>query len=737
MSVVYGRIDHSREKDYRPVSNELRSLLERVEANDPGTAKELRRHIDALQSRRQFGLNFERHTPESVALTGRPISVGDKVRFLPPRGETEVESKGTWIVTAISGSKGKRVASLLDPRTEEEATCALDDLVFVADFRDPIYPGLVSTGTVERGGDKPFHTVINAENYHALEAMLFTYQGRVDCIYIDPPYNTRANDWKYNNDYVDPGDSYSHSKWLAFMERRLKIAKKLLNPRDSVLIVTIDEKEYLRLGLLLEQLFPEATIQMVSILINPKGVSRGAFRRADEYAFFVMLGSSQPSRLPLTKEWSPSPKVVAGITEDESPVDAGEGGQEPGWTSMMRRGSSSRREDRPTMFYPIYADPDVPAIVGVGEPVPPGQHDVPEKPGLITILPIRRNGSEGRWQIGRSELLERIEQGRVRLGRRTSYGYVVNYLPDGEYAAVLSNKFEISGRAADGSLIANRVDTNDDDRIAPTQWKITAHNASEYGSTLLSKFLPGRSFPFPKSLYAVEDALRFFVKDKPEALILDFFAGSGTTAHAVMRLNKQDDGRRRSISVTNNEVNDQEDVFLKKGMRPGDTDWEAHGICERVTKPRIKSAITGETPEGSPIAGSYRFIDEFPMADGLEENVEFFTLTYENAALVELDMAFERIAPLLWMRAGSEGRRIDARTDTFDVADTYAVLFNVDASRPFLAAVDKADGLRIAYIVTDDETQYQAVAGQLPDGVESVRLYESYLRTFQINTGRA
>jgi adenine-specific DNA-methyltransferase len=125
------------------------------------------------------------------------------------------------------------------------------------------------------------------------------------------------------------------------------------------------------------------------------------------------------------------------------------------------------------------------------------------------------------------------------------------------------------------------------------------------------------------------------------------------------------------------------------------------------------------------------------MSDGFEENVEFFTLTHENPALVELDMAFERIAPLLWMRAGSEGRRIDERSDTFDVADTYAVLFNVDASKPFLAAVEKADGLRIAYIVTDDETQYQAVAGQLPDVVESVRLYESYLRTFQINTGRA
>ena len=117
----------------------------------------------------------------------------------------------------------------------------VDDLVVVAEFRDPIYPGLRSTGRVERGGDKPFHTVINAENYHALQTLLYTHQGKVDCIYIDPPYNTGAKDWKYNNDYVDGEDLYRHSKWLAFMERRLLLAKHLLNPDDSVLIVTIGD----------------------------------------------------------------------------------------------------------------------------------------------------------------------------------------------------------------------------------------------------------------------------------------------------------------------------------------------------------------------------------------------------------------------------------------------------------------------------------------------------------------
>src|SRR5204863_1299464 len=143
-------------------------------------------------------------------------------------------------------------------------------------------PGLESSGKLVRGGDQPFHVVINGENYHALQTLLYTHEGRVDAIYIDPPYNTGARDWKYGNDYVDGEDAYRHSKWLAFMERRLKVARKLLNPRGSMLIVTIDEKEVHRLALLLEQIFTEATIQMVSVGINPAPPARnGLFGRAD------------------------------------------------------------------------------------------------------------------------------------------------------------------------------------------------------------------------------------------------------------------------------------------------------------------------------------------------------------------------------------------------------------------------------------------------------------------------
>ena len=236
----------------------------------------------------------------------------------------------------------------------------------------------------------------------------------------------------------------------------------------------------------------------------------------------------------------------------------------------------------------------------------------------------------------------------------------------------------------------------------------------------------------------MEDCLRLFIADKPHATILDFFSGSGTTAHAVMRLNRQDGGRRQCISVTNNEVAADEQAALRQaGLRPGDPDWEKWGICDYITKPRIAAAITGKTPEGKDIEGDYKFTDEFPIAEGFEENAEFFTLTYESHVAVGANFAFQRIAPLLWMRAGSEGRRIDDLPEGgWALADTYGLLVDLDRAGAFCDAVAAQGGLRVAYVVTDDDRRFQAVARALPDGVEPVRLYESYLSNFRFSMGR-
>jgi adenine-specific DNA-methyltransferase len=204
-----------------------------------------------------------------------------------------------------------------------------------------------------------------------------------------------------------------------------------------------------------------------------------------------------------------------------------------------------------------------------------------------------------------------------------------------------------------------------------------------------------------------------------------------------MRLNRQDSFRRQCISVTNNEVSaDEQKALREKGLRPGDVEWERWGICDHITKPRVEAAITGKTPEGNPIKGDYKYTDEFSMADGFEENVEFFTLTYETPVSVNHNMAFARIAPLLWLRAGSRGKCVDKLpAEGWAVVDAYGLLVDVDAVTPFIKAVSKAKDLRVAYIVTDDDRRFQAIARRLPECVEPVRLYESYLTNFSFSNG--
>lgn len=709
----------------------LTDLIAQAKKKDPQLGADLDREFKVLSSRLPFGLNFERHSPEAVELPERPIRKGDKVRVLPERGSGKKGDQRLWQVQAIhKAGKQADLVLLVAPGADSPAetqTVALDDLVVVAEFRDTIYPGLVSTGKVQRGADKPFHTVINGENYHVLKALTYTHRGRVDAIYIDPPYNTGAKDWKYNNDYVEGDDLYRHSKWLSMMERRLQVAKELLNPADSVLIVTIDEKEYLRLGLLLEQTFPEARIQMVSSQTNPAAVARaGAFGRSDEYIYFVKLGNAAPKRVELDREWVSS----KGRTHDVVVR----------WDLLRRSGKKgSRRQDSPGCFYPIYVDPEGPKVAKIGEALPSNISAPDEVQGAIAVLPIRKDNSEGRWQWTPATLRSRLAEGRVRISGSIEKGFTVSILKPGEYKKIVDGEVEVTGYGVDGSVIVEGQDESNSVRAIPsTQWRISSHDSTQYGTRLLDDaFLPGREFPYPKSLYAVEDTLRFFVADKPGSVVLDFFSGSGTTAHAVMRLNRQDGGRRQCISVTNNEVAADEQKKLRhQGLRPGDAEWERWGICDYITKPRVEAAITGRTHDGQPIKGDYKFTDEFPMAEGFEQNAEFFTLTYETPLSISHNKAFARIAPLLWLRAGARGQRIDKLpAEGWAVVEAYGLLTDIDAATPFLRALRKADGLGTAFIVTDDDRRFQTVARRLPDGVEPVRLYESYLTNFSFANG--
>jgi adenine-specific DNA-methyltransferase len=430
------------------------------------------------------------------------------------------------------------------------------DLVVVRSFGDAIYPALVPVDRVERGGpDKPWHVVINAENFHALQLLLYCYEGKVDAVYIDPPYNSGARDWKYNNDYVDKNDPWRHSKWLSMMQKRLKLAKRLLNPSDSVLIVTIDEKEFQRLALLLEQLFPGCIIQMVTTVINPKGTARyNEFSRVEEYVFFVFIGDAK-----LQSTGSDM------LTDRDYAAES-----EVRWRGLARTGRKGLRSNNPGSWYPIFlkkTDFSIHSIgAAIGKEIDEASVKVPH--GTIAVWPPTNDGHEYSWSTVPETLRAIQAKGGFKTGRvnpaKNSFPFY--YLSTGAFEKIEKGEIVVTGRGPANELIIEFAD-GAKSATPRSVWNQVAHDAGSHGTSLLQRLLPGKKFPFPKSLYAVEDALRFFMQRKSNALILDFFGGSGTTTHAVARLNKQDGGNRRSILITNNEVSaDEAETMRQKGL---------------------------------------------------------------------------------------------------------------------------------------------------------------------------
>ena len=692
--------------------NEIKAALTETGKDNSGLLDRLGGYLNT----KDFGLVFERNLPDDMRLYGKPIVKGDMVHILPSRGSKESESNR--IAYPVSKVDAAMVTIAMPDGSSQ--SMHKDDLVPVTSYDTPIYAGLHETGRVMHdgadGSEGVWNAVINGENFHALEMLLFPFAGKVDAIYIDPPYNTGARDWKYNNSYVDKSDGYPHSKWLAMMERRLKLAKKLLNPSKSVLICTIDEKEYLNLGLLLNDIFPDARVQMISSVINPQGsVRKQEFKRTDEYVYFVMLGDAAPVKV--VDIWNKK------------------GSSDSVWGSLVR--SDLTREDRPNLFYPIYVKKDMTGIDSIGSPLPLGidRNTVDDKDGCYTVFPVKTNGEEGYWQVSPSNLKVLISKGFVKVSQKN--GKVsISYIKKGKRQEIENGEYTVVGNEKDGSIIIDY--SSHVKKIDPgTQWNFPSHAAGTYGTGILRSLMPGRKFPYPKSLYAVEDALRFFVQDNPDALILDFFAGSGTTAHAVMRLNHQDGGRRRTISVTNNEISDKEELELTKlKYRKGDPEWESKGICRYITIPRITAALTGITSTGASISGSYKFIDEFPMKDGFKENFVFYDMAYMNPDDLERNAPqFSDVDALLWMRAGMLGAPGSAVVDTKNYMvfrEGWAVLFDYAGIHEFESALSSSGiQLKTLFFVTDNSDRFRKLAAKY-EGCNVVQLYKSMLRSFQI-----
>ena len=658
----------------------IEQYIERIADKD--LREQLRLEVERLTKKKRFGLVWENHLPDNVILPEVSIRRGTKVAL------KDKTPNDVYEVQSLSDKK----ACCINLTTMEQKTFKLCDLIAVAQRNDVIYPYLKQMDSVQNAPDSElWHTLIEADNYHALQLLTYLYAGQVDCIYIDPPYNKPdSHDWKYNCDYVDGTDSYRHSKWLSMIEARLKIAKKLLNPNDSVLIITIDELEYHHLGCLLEQLFPEANTQMISSCINYTATARkNQFDRVNEFIYIVMFGDCHIFPQDESKNFKQNDEV--------------------NWRTLRRQNASNIRDiQHPNQFFPIYISTETNTIVEIGECLPFGVpiNTVKNKTGCETVFPIKDNGTEMMWGLKRATFIDRWKKGYVKVGKHTPdkpQKYVLTFLEEGMIEGIQNGDVVITGKRPDGSVIAVY---NTQRKIMPkSQWTFKSHDAREYGTYLLDRTIGEKRFPYPKSLYAVHDVLKLFVDEKPNSLILDFFAGSGTTLHAVNLLNTEDGGNRRCIMVTNNEIGEPKEKELSLlNIHPGDEEWERWGIARYVNWPRTKASILGIDVNGKPIEDIYNTT----LSTTKETDRKFYQINFlpTDATLKQK----KSLVTLINKQKGIKLPKLTQETDFLlseDEEYNTTILFNIDKKEDWLDSLVGCNHITHFYIVVESDTIYK------------------------------
>ena len=355
--------------------------------------------------------------------------------------------------------------------------------------------------------------IIQGDNLKALKALLPTYGGKIKCIYIDPPYNTGNENWVYNDNVnspmikewmgnvVDKEDMTRHDKWLCMMMPRLKLLRELLS-EDGVIFISCDDNESSHLRILLDEIFDSNNfIANITVKANPRGrqsdndiatLHDTLFCYSKNYPYIELNG------LPLTKQ---------DIDEFDEQDEDGKLWRELG---LRQRGSDSLRENRPDMYFPIYVNPDD-CTVSLSQ----------TKQHMIEVTPKKSDGRDGRWMWGFDTTGKEIKRVYARLIKKR-------------------NEYDI--------FVKDYLERNDAQRTKkPRSLWLEKDVNTEAGGKLLKQILPNSKFPYPKPVGLVKQVIQI-ATDK-DSIILDSFAGSGTTAQAVLELNKEDGGNRKFILV--------------------------------------------------------------------------------------------------------------------------------------------------------------------------------------------
>jgi len=410
---------------------------------------------------------------------------------------------------------------------------------------------------IDNGGQMNF--LIEGDNLAALELLLKTHKGKINVIYIDPPYNTGKKDFIYDDQYVDTEDGYRHSKWLSFMQKRLKIASRLVT-KNGVIAISIGYQEVHHLVPLCEEIFQNRQVVCVTVQTSG-GKPSGGFNYLQEYLLFIA-----------PFDFNPNPLLFSGGI-NRSPYE--------GLTL-----STFDKTQRPNQTYPIFIDKKTEGIVGVGPSLTSRirdgiyngelsefKFDYNEAPeGTVALWPISSKGSECVWRLISTRLMDDWKKGYIKVSKNKSKNnpnkYSVQYLPDGVIKKKENGLLDVVG-TEDGvpTLVFGENKTVGSD--IPTIWTEKSFYTTK-GTVLLKEIFNEKIFSYPKPVEFICEILRATCNSN--SIVLDFFAGSGTTGHAIMELNESDNGSRKFILCTNNQNN----------------------ICRDVTYERIKRVISGE-----------------------------------------------------------------------------------------------------------------------------------------------
>ena len=431
-------------------------------------------------------ISNESFLPNSYTRFRNKIGLDVKDKFLQERGEVSLvwPYKDCVLEGGQRKEKEKRQEVFFNEILAQDEINRLFDPKVLTGWKRYTVDGEQKVTDIKRAdnGTIQENLLIKGNNLLALHTLKTQFRRKIKLIYIDPPYNPDSPSNTFTYN-----NNFNHSSWLTFMKNRLEVAKELLT-KDGVLIVAIDENEWAYLSVLLMELFSEYEIHCITIVHNPRGVQGTNFSYTHEYALFVI------------------PQGKKGIGYRKIPPE------EVTWSNFRNWGGESKRENAKNCFYPVIIEND--EIVGFGDVLDDDEHPfaqtIPHENGDF-VYPIDQNMIERKWRYARQSVDEIKHLLRT---KKTKTGY--------------------------------EIEIGKDFELYRTVWEDSRYDANIYGTQILKSLVPDCDFAFPKSLWNVYDCLYSVVADDKDAIILDFFGGSGTTAHAVLELNK-DGGNRKFI----------------------------------------------------------------------------------------------------------------------------------------------------------------------------------------------